>query len=285
MISVVVPTRNRRALLEEAVASVRYQEGVAWELLVVNDASTDDTREYLDSIDDARVRVLHQERPGERSRARNLGLSQAGGAYVMFLDDDDLLRPRALWRLSAALDGAPEAVMASGALRFLERNLDSTLRWYPSRSMTVDFWMPLVFGWWANSGQNLFRTQRVREVGGFNPERAYCEDREMLFKLSRLGPAAIVPEVVLDYRIHGGQSKPADLDVIRDQVYAAHIESLPAAERLLAWRVRQAARRMEGGRARDVLMGLLTAPVVMRSPLLARPLWFDLRNAVLNGKL
>jgi len=95
-VSVVIATRNRSALLAEAVRSVLAQTGVRWELLVVDDASTDGTWAYLEALRGPSVRGLRLEIHGERSAARNLGLAEARAPYVMFLDDDDLLRKGAL---------------------------------------------------------------------------------------------------------------------------------------------------------------------------------------------
>ena len=64
VISVVIATRNRRSLLQEAVASVRGQQGVAWELVIVDDASTDDTWSYVTTLADARS--IRLEAPSER---------------------------------------------------------------------------------------------------------------------------------------------------------------------------------------------------------------------------
>ena len=88
-VSVVIATRDRRAMLAEAMESVVAQTRVHWELLVVDDASTDDTWAYLDSRREVSVRCFRQESHAERSAARNLGLAHARGRYVMFLDDDD----------------------------------------------------------------------------------------------------------------------------------------------------------------------------------------------------
>src|SRR5438876_3252 len=95
-VSVVIATRNRRALLAEAIATVFDQTFADWELLVVDDCSSDDTPRYLAGLDDTRIRIFRQTVPLERSAARNRGLREARGKFIMFLDDDDLLRPAAL---------------------------------------------------------------------------------------------------------------------------------------------------------------------------------------------
>jgi glycosyltransferase involved in cell wall biosynthesis len=93
-ISVVTATRNRRVLLERAVNSVRAQMWPHWQLVIVDDGSTDATAEYLDAIDDRRVHVAHTTGVG-LSAARNVALDLVSGAAVTYLDDDNELHP--LW--------------------------------------------------------------------------------------------------------------------------------------------------------------------------------------------
>ena len=92
MVSVVLPTYGRLPLLRQAVASVVGQTFGDWELIIVDDGSTDDTREYLEAVDDPRVRPLRLEHRGITS-ARSSGLGLARGKWVAFLDSDDLWLP------------------------------------------------------------------------------------------------------------------------------------------------------------------------------------------------
>ena len=104
VVSVVIATRNRRAWLTESVASVQHQTDIAWELVVVDDASTDDTAAWLAAQSDPRLHREHLALPGERSVGRNTGLARARGRWVMFLDDDDRLRAGALQALVSAAE-------------------------------------------------------------------------------------------------------------------------------------------------------------------------------------
>lgn len=95
-VSVIVPTYNRAALLEEAIASVLAQTFTDWELIVVDDGSTDATAAMLAKLDESRLRVVRVDHTGSPARVRNAGLAVARGKYVAFLDDDDLWRPEKL---------------------------------------------------------------------------------------------------------------------------------------------------------------------------------------------
>jgi glycosyltransferase involved in cell wall biosynthesis len=96
LLSVVIPTYNYAHTLPRAVGSVLSQIDVmVAELLVINDGSTDDTRAVLDNLQDrasASIRVIHKENGGPAS-VRNLGIAQARGRFILFLDADDELTP------------------------------------------------------------------------------------------------------------------------------------------------------------------------------------------------
>jgi glycosyltransferase involved in cell wall biosynthesis len=90
--SVIIPTYNRGSFITETINSVLQQHYTSFEILVIDDGSTDNTRQIIDSFNDRRIRYFYKEN-GERGAARNFGILQARGAYVTFLDSDDLLRP------------------------------------------------------------------------------------------------------------------------------------------------------------------------------------------------
>ncbi len=95
LVSVIIPTYNRSAILLEAVDSVLKQSHQNFELWVVDDGSTDNTRQIIEQIADRRVFYLFQENAGPAA-ARNTGIGKARGKYIAFLDSDDLWHPRKL---------------------------------------------------------------------------------------------------------------------------------------------------------------------------------------------
>lgn len=96
-LTIIIPAYNAGDTIEECVRSALQQEIDDFEVICIDDGSTDGTGEVLDSITDSRLRVLHVENKGV-SRARNIGLKQAQGEYVCFVDSDDYLEPDTLFK-------------------------------------------------------------------------------------------------------------------------------------------------------------------------------------------
>src|SRR4029453_7953121 len=97
-VSVVVPTRNRSALLARTLQSVLRQQDVEFEVIVVDEASTDETPAVLSALGNQRVRVIRHDSPRGLSAARNNGAAGASGEWLAFIDDDDLWAPDRLAR-------------------------------------------------------------------------------------------------------------------------------------------------------------------------------------------
>jgi glycosyltransferase involved in cell wall biosynthesis len=116
--SIIIPTHNRCDLLKRAVNSVINQSYSNWELIVVDDGSTDGTKELLESVKDDRILYIYQEH-SERSTARNRGIEEAQGNYICFLDDDDEYKPQYLSSFYAYLEknDFPKIILRTGFIQ------------------------------------------------------------------------------------------------------------------------------------------------------------------------
>lgn len=108
--SIVIPTYNQAELVLRAVASVQRQSLGDWELLVVDDASTDHTKARIEELADPRIEYVRRDVNGGVAAAQNTGLDRAAGRFVLFLHSDDELMSEFLRRLSGVLDNATSAV-------------------------------------------------------------------------------------------------------------------------------------------------------------------------------
>ncbi|WP_299778166.1 glycosyltransferase family A protein [uncultured Formosa sp.] len=132
-VSIVVPVYNRADVILDTVNSIINQSYTDWELLLIDDGSTDETRKVLAEIDNSELRILNFNREAFRKEkgapvCRNIGLEKASGEYVMFLDSDDLLSPSCLNDRVAKLKEFPETdfLVFSGA--FFAKNINDSDR-------------------------------------------------------------------------------------------------------------------------------------------------------------
>lgn len=108
-VSIILPTYNRADVIGRAIGSIRHQTFTDWELIVIDDGSTDGTADRIEALGDARIRVLRQANQGVYT-ARNVGLAASRGACITFMDSDDEWLPSFLELTCAFLDHHPQAV-------------------------------------------------------------------------------------------------------------------------------------------------------------------------------
>lgn len=188
LVSLIVPTRNRRARLRQAVASILAQTYPRLEVLVINDGGQD-VAPVLDRFGDPRVRGLRLSRPGERCRARNLGLELARGAYIGYLDDDDRLDPEHIAVCVAGLEKGADVVYTAARRAVEERR---GKRWrvtrretayaepFDARRLLLENYIPIL--------AVMHRASCLDKVAPFDPDVPRTEDWDFWIRLSREYP-------------------------------------------------------------------------------------------------
>jgi glycosyltransferase involved in cell wall biosynthesis len=204
--TVIVPTHNRAVLLREALDSIFAQEFTDYELIVVDDGSTDDTRAVVSTFGE-RIRFYRQDNKGPGA-ARNLGIQHASGEYLAFLDSDDLWFP---WTLSThaqaiAEFGHPSFIAGRGVPMAQYGDADRLrlplrCEGHADMNSACDGAMPPVGG----TPSVVLQTQCVRQIGGFCNEFINGEDVDLWL---RLGDARnfvrISQPVLFAQRYHAG---------------------------------------------------------------------------------
>lgn len=214
-VSVITPCYRQAHFLPAAIDSVLAQTCPAVEMVVVNDGSDDDT-DAVAAQHGTRIRYLKKTNGGQSS-ARNLGLKEARGEFVLFLDADDLLHPEALGWLVAAARERPKPLCVMGCRAFHDDPAKAEEEWLPPA-------LPALLPWFI--GRNcgpphcfLTRTEMVREVGGFDEELAGCEDWDLWLKLALAGAELIpVARIGAYYRRHGASFSSSTTRMLADRV-------------------------------------------------------------------
>lgn len=209
-VSIIVPTYNRAKVLPRAIESVLAQSYTDFELIVVDDGSTDATPQVLSAFDDQRLRIIRQANAG-LSAARNRGVSESVGEYLAFLDDDDEFTPLKLEHQVAYLEQHPEAGLVAGGHECIDDDgqvIAVAEPWLDGDNLSVEYWLrkcPFLLQ------SILLRRTWWERVGGLDPELRQAMDHIFFLRLAALGcEMRWSPETVLRYYIHaGGMSQNA----------------------------------------------------------------------------
>ena len=204
-VSAVIITHNRLELLKRAIDSVLGQTFKSLELIVVDDASTDGTRAYLEA---SPIRYIHV--PQEESRggnhARNLGIKAAGGEYVAFLDDDDYWLPDKIEKQVALMERMDcELVHCGRRLEIVEGDNVRFVDCEPNPKHWGDMKKKILLTCCtATSSQIMVKRDALFDVGLFDESLKFWQDYELTIRLAQRKPFYFVNEPLCVYRINSG---------------------------------------------------------------------------------
>ena len=198
--SFIIATYNRAHWLKLTIENILQQRARDWELLIVDDGSTDNTAQTVANFSDTRIRYFYREH-GERCAARNFGLTQARGEFVIFTDDDDFLHPDMLARTqevhsktSAGLIYMGSQIIDEAGQILRQAPFVPTIRGNMLRELLVD-----------NFGLQAALIERawVERVGCFDTALSAAEDWDLWIRMAAAGCTfAFVPDVMFYYRMH-----------------------------------------------------------------------------------
>ena len=220
-IRIVVPAFNAETYLTQTLDSVLAQTISSWELVVVNDGSSDGTAALAGCYArrDPRICLLSQENHGV-SAARNLGAAGTHAEFLIFLDADDVWEPDALAALLDTLHAHPEAPAAYGLARYIGKQGEpiepgvceghqqfrlglengEVIVWPPDRPTT--FAVEAVMERVMTCGTVLIRREAFEKAGSFDTDLRMWEDWDFWLRLSRVGGLVFTQTLVLGYRRH-----------------------------------------------------------------------------------
>lgn len=234
--SIIIPTYNRLAYLRRAIASVQAQTFSDWELLVVDDGSSDKSLEIVAELEkrDRRVRALQNSGPRGPAAARNVGIREARSRYVAFLDSDDIWEPEKLQSFMGAAASRPDAVLIGSDYKIFDGATNETktmrdvvyktmLPWWEKYALTAtlipcadlrrdssmladsETILSMTIGGflWIQTSSVLLQRQKALELGGFDESLLRTEDIDLWLRLNGSGRFVFVDEELATYDATG----------------------------------------------------------------------------------
>lgn len=226
-VSVLLPVWNGARYLDEALASVVAQDFHDFEVIAVDDGSTDATPELLARWRerDPRIAVVRLEANGGASRALNAGLQVARGEYVARIDADDVAAAGRFAKQVAVLDAGPEVVLVCMAYVHIGEDGARLTKPRPAESPEVLAFLNHIAPIVGVPGTSMFRTAAARAVGGWDESFRVAQGWEFFTRLVRHGRMAMLPDVGLFYRVH-----PARMSISRREEQLANAVAITRRE-------------------------------------------------------
>jgi len=201
-VSVLMTCFNAERFVAEAVRSILSQSFTDWELIVVDDGSSDATLERILDLQDNRIRVLPLERNVGIPRALNTGLQKANGQFVARLDADDIAAVTRLADQVSYLEANPDVVSVGGSMSVVGKRLGQILDRKPSNSLGPLF----LRGNQYLSSTVMFRRSCIEDFGlKFDESLPNAQDYDFWLQLSGVGRMAQLSTVLGEYRFHESQ--------------------------------------------------------------------------------
>lgn len=214
VISVVIPSRDRPRILEATLRSVLAQTHSNWEAIVVDDGSVEPLEPSLSA--DPRVRVIRHERSLGVAAARNRGVAEAGGAWIAFLDDDDLWAPTKLERQLEIAQSTEAAFAYTGVVLFEDATSEIVRREPAPAAERLGDLLRFTSTIPAGASNVLVRAEVLRRVGCFDSCFTHFADWDLWIRLAAQHRGAAVSDFLVAYRLHGTSMHRTSGGVLRE---------------------------------------------------------------------
>lgn len=204
-VSVVIPTYNRAHLIGESIQSVLDQTFQDFELIIVDDGSSDDTEAVVGRFDDPRIRYIYQENKGI-SGAHNTGVRNAKGQYIIFLGSDDLWLPKLLELEVLILDTNPDIGLVYAKAQAINGDgnvmsqMSGALQKYPGETLKS-----ALYGNFVCTITALIRRECFDRVGLFDETLKARVDYDMWIRMAKYYRFAHIDKVLAHFRMHAGR--------------------------------------------------------------------------------
>lgn len=217
LVSAIIPTHNRILWVQESIESVLAQTYQNIEIVVIDDGSTDGTLDFLRQKYGPKIdKIVRNERPTGTGAAKNLGVKNATGEYIAFLDSDDMWEPEKTKQAVSLILGEPNdniAVVGGGCRYVNIKNQPILQPDLPSPSVEYeDFAIKINMP--GSGSNNLIKRSIFEAIGGFDETLLRAQDKDLWLRILKRYEFRFVEEITAVIRIHDTARVNVDIDVI-----------------------------------------------------------------------
>ena len=229
LVTVIIPTHNRVSLVQKAIASALNQTWKNIEILVINDASTDDTGTELKKLQNNNnsIRVIKNNISMGGAEARNQGIKNANGKFIAFLDDDDTWEPTKISKQMFLLESNPDCSVVS-CWYYFRSSIPFIKQVYKPKNIFDE--RPILNKNSLGGASNyLIKKQYLDDIGGFDPSLKGGQDWDLLIRLFYKGPLLVYEEPLVNYFAHAGTRITTNTHSIysgRRQMYFKYLKKM-----------------------------------------------------------
>jgi len=227
-VTVVIPVYNREKYIGDAIDSILAQTFTNFELIVIDDGSTDRTQRVVQSYHDPRIRMGCNETNEGIPRTRNTGIQLARGEYLAFLDSDDWAYPERLAKQVAFLDSHPDYAAVGAWIEWMDEEGRYLRRAKRKPILPDEIAAQRLFQQGIENSASMARTVVLREYG-HREEYDVSEDFDLWARIAATHKLATLPQVLLRRRMHSGRITQEKAYRIKDtllSIYAAQLHTL-----------------------------------------------------------
>lgn len=221
-VSIVLPTYNGEKYIRESIDSVINQTFTDWELIIVNDSSTDNTAIIVEEYrkKDCRIKIINNLQNKKLPRSLNIGFDAASGKYLTWTSDDNYYLPDAIEKMAEYLDNNQRVPMVCADMETIDEmgKITGSFIEYSEAEMYYNDCVGACF---------MYRSDVVKQIGGYNPDWFLMEDYEYWLRvLSQCGSIGHINQVLYRYRYHDSSLTGMKLSEIKAQLHKLRVANI-----------------------------------------------------------
>ena len=223
LLTIVMPAYSAAKYIRGTIQSICDQSFTQWKLIVINDASKDETAAIVQSFSDPRITLITNEQNLRVAKTMNKGIAMVDTPYFARIDSDDLCQPEHFQKHIDFFEQNPDIAICGSNVITIDENNNFNRNWYYETTPEM-IKASAVFGCPFIQSSVMFRTEVIKALGGYREEMELIEDYELWLRAIQQYKCANLPELLIKYRIHTGNMSQVNKNKIMQLLESAYLK-------------------------------------------------------------